>query len=107
MLESIARRLDVSPTVAIILLVLIIVQVSTQVYALVDLSRRDTVVGGRKWPWALAIVFANLPGAIVYLVSRRSAHAVTVSDERSGASAAGTKAAERAVDTLYGPRDRP
>ncbi|HEY2377970.1 MAG TPA: PLD nuclease N-terminal domain-containing protein [Gemmatimonadaceae bacterium] len=104
MLDWIARRLEVSSSVAAILLVLTIVQVATQVYALVDLARRDAVRGGRKWVWALVIALGNLPGAIAYLAAGRPPSTVEV--PASGAKAAGEEAVRRAVDTLYGPRDR-
>ena len=71
MLDRFARLLHVSTTVTAILLVLVAVQLATQVYALVDLARRDEVFGGRKWLWALIIVLGNLMGAIGYLVAGR------------------------------------
>ena len=104
MLDWLARRLEVSPTVAAILLVLAVVQISTQLYALADLVRRDAVRGGRKWVWALVIALGNLPGAIAYLAAGRTPASVDV-PAASGASAAGEEAVKRAVDTLYGPRD--
>lgn len=102
MLAWLAQRLDVSTTVAAILLVLIVAQVATQVWALVDLARRDAVRGGKKWVWAVVILLANLPGAIAYLAAGR----LPPEADRSGASAPGAEAARRAVDTLYGPNDR-
>ena len=105
MLDRLARLLDVSTTVAAILLVLIVVQVATQVYALVDLARRETVRGGKKWVWALVIVLGNLVGAIAYLVAGRAVAEVDVPGAGSGASAGGGEAARRAVDELYKRRD--
>ena len=106
MLDRFARLLEVSTTVAAILLVLIVVQLSTQVYALVDLVRRDAVRGGRKWVWALVVALGNLPGAIGYLVAGRVTPEVDVPSAGSGASAAGSEAARRAVDVLYNSDDR-
>ena len=103
MLDWIALRLHVSTTVAGLLLTLIVVQLSLQVYALVDLARRDTVRGGPKWLWVLIVAFGNLVGAIAYLAVGRTGPAAP-SD--GGAAAAGSDAARRAVDALYGPRDR-
>jgi len=37
--------------------------------ALEDLVQRDRVIGGRKAPWALAIVFVNCLGSLVYLIA--------------------------------------
>jgi Phospholipase_D-nuclease N-terminal len=104
MLDRFARLLDVSPTVAAIALALIVAQVATQAYALIDLARREAVRGGRKWVWALVILLGNLPGAIAYLVVGRATPEVDVSTADSGATAARGEAARRAVDALYKPR---
>ena len=101
MLDRLARFLHVSTTVTAIVLLVFAVQVATQVYALVDLARRDEVFGGRKWVWALIIVPGNLLGAIGYLAGGRVTS--TVDDRGSGANTAGGEAARRAVDSLYGP----
>ena len=106
MLDRIAGLLHISATVAGILLALLCVQVATQVYALVDLARRDAVRGGRKWVWALVIALGNFPGAIGYLVAG-PLPAIDASGNRAGADAVGAESARRAVDELYGPRDRP
>ena len=105
MLDRFARLLGASPTVAALVLVLIVVQLATQVYALVDLARRPAVRGGRKWVWALVIALGNLPGAIAYLAAGRPAPEA-VSGAGSGTSSPGRDAARRAVESLYGPRDR-
>ena len=105
MLDRFARLLDVSTTVVAIMLAIIVAQVATQVYAFVDLARRDAVRGGRKWVWALVIALGNLPGAIAYLVAGRSTPEVDATSAGSGASAAGAEAARRAVDVLYKPRN--
>ena len=106
MLDWLARRLDVSPTVAGILLGLIVVQLAVQLYALADLARRDRVRGERKWVWALVIAFGNLVGAIVYLAVGRAPSEGDMPAVSSAASTAGGEAARRAVDALYGPRDQ-
>ena len=106
MLDWLARRFDISPAVAGIVLGLIVVQLALQVYALVDLARRDKVRGDRKWLWALVIAFGNLVGAIVYLAVGRAPAEIDIPAGASGASTAGGDAARRAVDALYGPRDR-
>jgi len=104
MLDQVAQAMGVSTTLAAVLIVLIVVQVALQVFALVDLARRDVVQGGRKWVWALVIVFGNLLGAIVYLAVGRKSESDML--RGSGASTAGGDAARRAVDELYGPRDQ-
>ncbi|MDF2770575.1 MAG: Negative regulatory protein YxlE [Geminicoccaceae bacterium] len=106
MLDRLARMLEVSPAVAAMLLALIAAQVALQVYALVDLARRDAVRGGPKWLWALVIAFGNLVGAIAYLAVGRTVPPTDVPGAGSGASAAAREAAGRAVDRLYGPRDK-
>jgi len=105
LLDWLARRLEVSPTVAGILLALIVVQLALQLYALADLARRDRVRGERKWVWVLVIAFGNLVGAIVYLAVGRPPAEVDVPSGASGASTAGADAARRAVETPYDPRD--
>jgi hypothetical protein len=106
MLDRLAQLLNVSTTVAAIVLALAVVQVATQAYALVDLARRGAVRGGRKWVWALVIALGNLPGAMVYLVAGRPDSEVNEPNGGSGASAAGSEAARRAVDVLYNSNDR-
>jgi len=105
MLNWLARRLDISPTVAGILLGLIVVQLALQLYALADLARRDRVRGERKWLWVLVIAFGNLLGAIVYLAVGRPPAEADLAAGGSAASTAGGEAARRAVDALYGPPD--
>ena len=104
MLDRFTQMLGISTGVAAILLGVIVLQVATQVYALVDLLRRDAVRGDKKWVWALVVVLGNLPGSIAYLAAGRMPPTVDVTKAGSGASTAGGDAAQRAVDTLYGPR---
>ena len=106
MLDRFTQMLGISTGVAAILLGVIVLQVATQVYALVDLMRRDAVRGDRKWVWALVVVLGNLPGSIAYLAAGRMPPTVDVTRTGSGASTAGGDAARRAVDSLYGPRDQ-
>jgi hypothetical protein len=106
MLDRFTQMLGVSTGVAAIVLGVIVLQVATQVYALVDLVRRDAVRGGKKWVWALVIALGNLPGSIAYLAAGRMPPTVDVTRAGSGASTAGGDAARRAVDALYGPRDQ-
>ena len=106
MLDRLAASLGVSTTVAAIVLVLVVVQVATQVYALVDLARRDRVRGGKKWVWALVAALGNLPGAVAYLVAGRLPTAANDPDLAARAATAGGDAARRAVDVLYKSGDR-
>ena len=105
MLDWLAGRLGISATVAGTMLGLIVVQLALQIYAVVDLVRRNRVRGGRKWVWALVIAFGNLLGAIIYLAVGRTPAEVDVPGA-SGASTAGGEAARRALESLYGSRDK-
>ena len=105
MLDSLARHLGISPALAGALLLLVVVQVGAQVYALVDLTRRGAVRGGRKWVWALVVALGNLPGVIAYFAAGRVPSSAEVSGD-SGPKTAGDEAVRRAVDAVYGPRDQ-
>ncbi|MDB5079130.1 MAG: hypothetical protein JWP00_1054 [Chloroflexi bacterium] len=53
---------------------LILISVGLQIFALIDLVRRESyrVQGGKKWVWALVIILGNTLGSIVYLVAGRT-----------------------------------
>jgi hypothetical protein len=106
MLDRFAGLLGASLTVVALVLVLLVVQLATQVYAFVDLARRGAVRGGNKWVWAVVIALGNLPGAIAYLAAGRPTAEADVSGASSRENAAGVEAARHAVDALYGPGDR-
>ncbi len=92
----------VSNGVVYALLVVAVVQVSVQVWALVDLVRRERVAGGRKWVWAVVIIaLSNLAlGAILYFAIGRKAPLPV--EQAETADFAGSDRAARAVDALYG-----
>lgn len=54
-----------------LLVPIVIIQVVIQIVALVDLYKREAVVGGRKWVWALVIILGEIIGAAVYLLFGR------------------------------------
>ncbi len=91
------------PLIAIVALgLLLLIQLVLQVYSLVDLARRPAVPGGQKWIWAVVIVLGNLLGAVIYLAVGRSA-----SPPAGGVTGSASSAArDRALDRLYGGRDR-
>lgn len=33
-----------------------------------DLANRKKVLGGKKWPWAVAIIFITFAGAVLYML---------------------------------------
>lgn len=49
---------------------LVILQLGLQIYALVDLSRREKVKG-KKWAWAVGILLGQILGPILYLLLGR------------------------------------
>lgn len=101
MLTQLAGRLGLPPAAVVVLLVVLLVQVALQVYGLVDLHRRLLVPGGRKWPWALLIVVGNLVGAVIYLAMGRPA--APIGGDHGAGSA---EARKKALDQLYGDRER-
>ena len=38
------------------------------VLLLYDLAKRKRVLGGRKWPWAVVMIFITFLGSLLYLV---------------------------------------
>ncbi len=49
---------------------LLLIQLALMIFALVDLSKRETT-RGPKWMWVLIIVFGELLGPIIYFVIGR------------------------------------
>lgn len=88
----------------VLLALLALVQLSLQIWGLVDLSRRENVPGGRKWLWALVIVAGGLVGAIVYhAIGKRAPEQASDFD----ATPRGERQDKRreAIDRLYDDRD--
>ena len=51
---------------------IVIIQLGLMIFALYDLEKEDRRVrGGSKLVWALVIVFVNIVGPILYLISGR------------------------------------
>jgi len=85
--------------------VLVVAQLTLQVVALLSLVRLPSArvsIGGRKWVWALIIVFGELVGSILYFVVGR----LPVPAPDPSVTATGS-AAQRALDVLYGERPEP
>ncbi len=87
------------------LLALAVVQIVVQVWALVDLVRVDAVVGGRKWLWALLIIFVSnfALGAILYFAIGRRVQA-PVEEASPEQQVSDEEKTERVLDALYGPK---
>ncbi len=94
--------LDAIPVwVWVVVGVLVAIQLTIEIWALVDMLRRPAdqlTLGGRKWLWAIIILAVNLFGAIVYLVAGRKP---VPTGETTSSVPAGERG-ERAVDVLYG-----
>jgi hypothetical protein len=60
-------------TLILALMPVILISLALEIFALVDLIRRDrkTVRGQNKWVWALIIVLVSTIGSILYLIVGR------------------------------------
>ena len=101
--DTISSQLGGLPREGVIaLLALLALQVIVQVFACVDLARRRTVRGGRKWVWVLVILAGSLPGAVLYLAYGRmpdpAEPGADATQEQAGS------AGRDALDRLYGPK---
>ena len=89
-------------TVWLVVGVLIAVQLALQITALVQLVRTPAErvsIGGRKWAWALIIVFGEILGAVFWFFLGRRA----VEADVGALPQAAPEAKQSAVDSLYGP----
>ncbi len=92
---------DIPTPGLIVLASLAATQIALQIFALVDLARRESVLYQRKWIWLLVIVVGNLVGAVVYLAVARK---VEPSADLA-ARPAGRETADRAMRAVYGNED--
>ncbi|MDO8915399.1 MAG: PLD nuclease N-terminal domain-containing protein [Coriobacteriia bacterium] len=80
---------------------LAIAQISFELWALVHMLRQPSErlnLGGRKWLWAIIILFVNFLGAIIYFAAgRKPAEAID-----TVAATPTQQRATAAVDSLYG-----
>ena len=104
MLHWFASR-GISEPLAIAIIALGVVQLTLQIWAIVDLIRRPAPTQ-RKVVFGLVIVLVGLVGAIAYLAVGRSMleEEGRASAERAGASHEAAR--QRALDNLYGRDDR-
>ena len=97
----------ISTPLAIAIIALGVIQITLQIWALVDLIRRPASTQ-RKVVFGAVIVLVGLVGAIAYLAVGRS----MLEEEARAASAGGAGGAgdedarRRALDQLYGPDQR-
>lgn len=80
-----------------------IAQIAFEIWVLVKMfqtPQERLTLGGRRWLWAIIILFVNWIGGILFLVAGRKPE--TVADVVSSSPAA--TRAEAAADALYGAR---
>jgi hypothetical protein len=63
---------DISPIMKYLplLIPLVLLQLGLQIWALVDLARREAT-NGPKWLWAVIIILGELLGPVVYFIAGR------------------------------------
>jgi len=83
---------------------LVVIETTLDVIALVDLYRRpiEQVVFANKWIWLAIVLLVNTFGAIIYLVAGRRPAVLTNNVAPSESPSVRT---DNIADTLYGPRD--
>ena len=90
-----------------VIAVIWLVEVALAIYALVVLFRtpEERVVAGKRWIWALLILFVSLIGPIVFLIAgRKPAEAADPLAQGAPAAPAADRAT-RAADVLYGAQE--
>lgn len=90
----------ISAPLAIAIIALGVIQLTLQIWALVDLIKRPAPTQ-RKVVFAAVIVVVGLVGAIAYLAVGRTMLEETT--EVGGAASSNESARKRALDQLYGP----
>ena len=60
-----------APTIALVLVPILIIQVGLMLFALYDLFQEDRRVKGDKIIWALVIAFVNIIGPLIYFFAGR------------------------------------
>jgi hypothetical protein len=72
LLTSVPLAIQLSTSLTLILLPIVLIELGLVVFALVDLFRPERrVVGNNKLVWALVIVLVGTIGPIVYLLAGR------------------------------------
>jgi hypothetical protein len=86
---------------------LIVLQITLDVIALVDLYKRpkERLVFDNKWVWLAIILLVNTIGAVIYLAAaRRGEGPVESAPKAPDSSEPARNRAESAADLLYGKR---
>jgi hypothetical protein len=86
--------------------VVVVVQLTLDVIALLDLYRRpsEQVIFGNKWIWVAIVLLVNTIGPIIYLLAGRRRDVVAVETFPSMPT---TVRPGRVADTLYGSHEHP
>ena len=63
--------------------VMVAVQLTLMVWAIVDLTQRRTVTWNNKWVWVAIIVLLSTIGPIIYFVAGRPAEPATKSGDKA------------------------
>lgn len=58
------------PSLAYVLAPLVVLQLGLLVVGYLDLARRDSVRGGKKWVWALVMLISFVGPALYFVVGR-------------------------------------
>lgn len=101
-----SQALRINPGLLIVLVVAALANLALMVGALVSVvSRPDAGVRfGRKWIWIVLIVLVNWIGPLAWFALGRTD--VPLPDRPGGDDAPAAERAARAVELLYGPRER-
>jgi hypothetical protein len=90
----------VIPSGALVALVVLgLIELALVVFCIIDIVRRPTVLGERKWIWIVVVLLFNLIGSIIYLAIGRAQPPPP--EPRAGAGATAGRVAA-AADILYG-----
>ena len=72
LMTSLPLAIQLSPTLLLILLPIVLIELGLVVFSLVDLFKPERrVIGDKKLVWALIIVLVGTIGPIVYLLAGR------------------------------------
>jgi choline-glycine betaine transporter len=106
MLEELTRKLAQLPLAALIaILILAVMQLLLQIWAIVDLMRRDSVLWGRKWVWLLIIAGGAFLGAILYFAFGRFGY-LTLDSANAEEKGDARQRWESGLSKLYRERDK-
>jgi hypothetical protein len=98
------KLLSLPTSVLVAIGLLAVVQLSLQVWSVLDLIRRPMPSSGASWLWGLVIVVGGFVGALAYLAIGRRMVPDSAADAPVGEGRAAAR--ERAIDRLYGDGDR-